>query len=526
MEELTLGNTRGAAFLLAVYLAALTLLLLGGVSFQRTVGEARAAQISRDLQQAFWLSEASLDKAMMRMRGEVLMDGQAYPLPDESPLVPVKAGSATFQMATTHGVVIPPIYPKAPAQFVAPTPASQQLMRQITATGTAPSGIGNQVRATVQETGPLQGVWAKGLIVINGGREYSGARVFATGNLFSNFGSVVSSIPLANAPSSDPAQDKHANVLTLEGLTKAENADALETSVSSELMSLKNGYAVLEGAPKAVDDDAILYDVQTTSSTASEYVNGLLAIGVAKDAHPMRIRHCTGRLRLKEGEVLDIDDGFRAKDSIIHDLDKQAGHITLCVRSVVPEDAHGWGKVLAGQAPELRFHQPTTLYVTGSEEFDLATTTFDATVRTKVCPLGCLMPVPGAVLPIIGVQTLWRVSVGAKISTVDHFGYTIPNGISIIQQLKGHERTKWPGVMWVQPGRFAGSIYTPNSLVVVRARAPQDRVDPTGKPESLQLTHIVGNEVVVELDSDHLAVGTDKQHRHRQADANIKSWTN
>ncbi|MBI3997278.1 MAG: hypothetical protein HY352_06440, partial [Candidatus Omnitrophica bacterium] len=61
-------NQRGAAFLLAVYFAALTLLLFGGISFQRTTMEIRAAQLARDQQQAFWLAEAGLDQAIKRIR--------------------------------------------------------------------------------------------------------------------------------------------------------------------------------------------------------------------------------------------------------------------------------------------------------------------------------------------------------------------------------------------------------------------------------------------------------------------------
>ena len=63
-----LGNRRGAAVLLASYLACLSLLILGAVSLQRTMHELRAAQVSRDVQQAFWLAEEALDKAMAQLR--------------------------------------------------------------------------------------------------------------------------------------------------------------------------------------------------------------------------------------------------------------------------------------------------------------------------------------------------------------------------------------------------------------------------------------------------------------------------
>ncbi|PIQ84193.1 MAG: hypothetical protein COV75_03625 [Candidatus Omnitrophica bacterium CG11_big_fil_rev_8_21_14_0_20_63_9] len=50
--------------MLCVYFLSITLLILGGVSLQRTSMEVRAAQISRDVHQAFWLAEAGLDDAL------------------------------------------------------------------------------------------------------------------------------------------------------------------------------------------------------------------------------------------------------------------------------------------------------------------------------------------------------------------------------------------------------------------------------------------------------------------------------
>ncbi|MBI4003515.1 MAG: hypothetical protein HY353_00670, partial [Candidatus Omnitrophica bacterium] len=63
-----LTNRHGAAFLLAIYVASLMLLLLGGVSLQRSTAEARASQVSRDLNQSFWITEATLDRVMIEFR--------------------------------------------------------------------------------------------------------------------------------------------------------------------------------------------------------------------------------------------------------------------------------------------------------------------------------------------------------------------------------------------------------------------------------------------------------------------------
>ncbi len=64
----SISNRRGAAFLLAVYLASLACLLLGGVSLQRTVVETRAAELSRNNHQALFLGEAGLDRAIAALR--------------------------------------------------------------------------------------------------------------------------------------------------------------------------------------------------------------------------------------------------------------------------------------------------------------------------------------------------------------------------------------------------------------------------------------------------------------------------
>lgn len=63
-----LANSRGAAFLLAIYFASLMLFLLGGVSLQRTMTEVRAAQTSRDLQQTFWSAEGAFDRSLETLR--------------------------------------------------------------------------------------------------------------------------------------------------------------------------------------------------------------------------------------------------------------------------------------------------------------------------------------------------------------------------------------------------------------------------------------------------------------------------
>jgi len=145
-----LTNTRGAVFLLSVYLVSLTLLLLGGVSLNRTNIEVRSAQVSRDQQQAFWLAEAALDQAMARLKTEELPDNSAT-----NPNYPITTtlGSASFSI-TTGG-----------SQLV--SAGTMRSIRQVMATGSV-AGRSTQVSATLFEDKPLKGVWAKEPIQVTG----------------------------------------------------------------------------------------------------------------------------------------------------------------------------------------------------------------------------------------------------------------------------------------------------------------------------------------------------------------------
>ena len=66
-------NRRGAVFLLSVYFASLMLLVLGGISLQRTMIETRASQLSRDSTQAFYLADGALDYALSAVKKEYVL---------------------------------------------------------------------------------------------------------------------------------------------------------------------------------------------------------------------------------------------------------------------------------------------------------------------------------------------------------------------------------------------------------------------------------------------------------------------
>lgn len=61
-------NCRGAVLLLNTYVVSLTLLALSVIALQRTLTDLRSAQISRDIQQAFFLAEGGLDHALAVLR--------------------------------------------------------------------------------------------------------------------------------------------------------------------------------------------------------------------------------------------------------------------------------------------------------------------------------------------------------------------------------------------------------------------------------------------------------------------------
>ncbi len=93
-----LANSHGAAFLLVIYFASLMLFLLGGVSLQRTMTEVRAAQVSRDSLQAFYLGEAGLDRAVLALRTDA---AAVLTTPTRTNNDPVTGGSYTYSVTLT-----------------------------------------------------------------------------------------------------------------------------------------------------------------------------------------------------------------------------------------------------------------------------------------------------------------------------------------------------------------------------------------------------------------------------------------
>lgn len=162
----SLRSTRGAAFLLAVYVAALAMLLLGGVSLQRTTTEVNASQMSRNVHQSFWIAEAGLDHALMLLRqdkpltaqnseqlGETLGNADYVKFAKFSTLADGTYGPFTGSGGTYS-------FTLQTAKIEVLSPQAMQLTRTITATGTA-AGRQSSVAATVVSNAlPVSGIFA------------------------------------------------------------------------------------------------------------------------------------------------------------------------------------------------------------------------------------------------------------------------------------------------------------------------------------------------------------------------------
>ena len=531
-------NNRGAVFLLAVYLSALALLLLGGISLQRTNIDLRAAQISRDMHQGFWLAEGALDYALAHVKTvstvkttggveqPLVLDGIEY-------TVPTVQGTATFSVETVSATLL--------------SPTQQLLVRRVTAKG---QGVG--VKRSIElssyytEQGPLQGVWGRAFVIAAGGKNFP--TVFLTGSMRSNRAALAATV--------------ESNLLKLDGLGLGKDYDEVLSHASEDLLSVKEGYKLLNGIQLGRDGDDVskAQFVGEAQEASIPHVEGAVSVGMVTepirhvkftDANlpllapfPQVVRDvwspllCAGTLNVANpgGHPKEISDGFAelSNGRLIMDLSPKAGEVTLCVNAIKPATDQMWLDTLLDNPPKLLFHQPTTIYVTGSELLDVTNLSFALPSDTMIAPGFVLrkgMILPSDVLPAVGIHTQWNVSVGAKFSAVDAGGRTIPNGVHIIMT---NPRPAWPpsspvvipggkpaGVVWVKPDRFSGSVYAPDSLVIVRARDVASR-DPS---EQIELQNVVGNEVIVELEAERSQIGKINGLAMLNVDTTVLSWS-
>jgi len=156
------------------------LLLLGGVSLQRTTTEVKASEISRNLQQAFWGAEAGLDQALTHLR-------QDKPLPLGARNAALAAAAADARRMGSNGTIYALGNPKTFADgtygpFATPTgtymlkvqtskievtgPDGARLTRTFTVTGTSAGRQSTVSSTVVTDDVPLSGIFANGSVSV------------------------------------------------------------------------------------------------------------------------------------------------------------------------------------------------------------------------------------------------------------------------------------------------------------------------------------------------------------------------
>jgi Tfp pilus assembly protein PilX len=531
------SNDRGAAFLLAVYMSALVLLLLGSVSLQRTTTEVRAAQVSRDLQQAFWYAEGSLDSA--------IRSGQAASMDNlTTKAIASLPDRGSIRVVPTHARIFNNNRGRRNRVHKQEFNPYQSVTRKIVATGTSDaSGRRQSVAAYVLETGPLRGVWANRTIAVGAGEGIDPGDVFLSGDLYSRVGAVVSEIDgnrqitfdgIIGVPPS-LAQDN----------TEAGFQDKLDhwSGVASpELKGIKDGYELLHGLHECREHDGGSYSnvsfVSEAGSAGSSHVDGSLSVGISDTPELMTSRTCNAHVTLDTSTVV-VDNNFNCDSEgtdtpglscsrLIRDRAQRRGEIIFCAASLTPGGADPNQAMLTSLAvdpPHLIFRQPTTIILTGSADFD---------VRGKILRLasGAGLPLTEHILDFIAaatgrrLKTDWRTSLTAKLSGVNALGETVP--VDILQAEARRVRTAdetQPGMVFMKPGdQYRGSIYAPAGLVVVRSRD----CSVAGCSEALNMDYVVGDEVIVELESDTLQIGDSVRAELENGDdeARFLSWAN
>lgn len=325
-----LTSRRGAVFLLSVYFTSLVLLILGGISLQRTMTENRAAQVSRDTQQAFYLAEGALDVALTRLHTSDLLDG-AYGAEDQTAL-PVLNGlptGARVMLTTTAAQVL--------------NPTTQQISRQVRATGVVPSGVTAQVTASITQQGPLKGAWMNGPLWIRGNTLDSG--IFRA-DLRSGLGTK-KGLRLTS-------RVHHQGQLQI--------AASAATTETYELTSFEHvPWQTPIGDDSATDPGVYLQTSFETPTSNSESGEAPLAPAVAPVlpiepiVSPYPAAQCSGTLTMTTpNETLMIVDGNANPPDLSPAGD---GKIVLCLQYVN----------MAAAGARVVFRSPSTVYVTGKD---------------------------------------------------------------------------------------------------------------------------------------------------------------
>ncbi len=399
-----LTNRRGAVLLLAIYFASLLLLILGGVSLQRTTIESRSAQLSRDAQQAFFLAEGTLDFALAKLKTDNLGDHVYTPTN-----MPGMQSGTSFTITTKNTEVV--------------DPQTQQITREIIATGTTKSGRSAQVKGTVTQQGPLKGVWSEGPLWVKGAG-VGGTGAF-TGDLRSSLGileaiKLTSNVQHKGQLQIAPSAPVPAGVFYNDVIPGHENTPWVNSIGNSP-------------PPVWQTEQPGVY-LQTSlghspSSKPCSTCQPVVAPAVAPMVpgqpidSPYLAGQCSSNITTLPGQTLTIADGSVNPPDLSPPND---GKIVLCL-NYLQSDAAG-AKVI--------FQAPTTLYITGKNATGFAVKANDIYAVPPGFIVPDIAPLTPSGLKLIITKTLDGTAAGAV-----------------------HLRTK----------RFAGSIYAPKSTVFFTA---------------------------------------------------------
>jgi hypothetical protein len=423
-----------------IYLLLVLLLPLAYLFFQslfRTLLEIRQARYSAEAAQAFYLAEGASDyafaclrfeqqHALAQQRGHLVAFERAY---GRSPFF----GQKTLAFETWHQA---PLESAGSARFIITLESSEhdttltkREVHRITAIGTTASGVTQTVIARSIVEGPLNGILASGPILINGGffeRPFGGSvqTTLGTGAAITVTGGV-----------------------NLQGPVRVGLPAATEDEYTIFGGHLQPAYTVVVHVTVAGG----VYLKGEVFSNSLEVVRPIItgSVGAVQSRAPKPMpcpypqEACEGAIELTEaGQALHIYDGHEDGRKGIVDALPGDGQILLCLQYLYAQTEG------AENHPPVIFHAPTTLYLTGQNEEGFA-------LRAH------------------------------ELYAVDDAGELLPNGVRII--VTGVE-PPLAGTVRVDSNHFGGSIYAPQSTVVVDRGMPQT--------EPWYFGGIVGREVV------------------------------
>jgi Tfp pilus assembly protein PilX len=304
-------------FLLSTYIASLALLLLSGVSLQRTTMDLRAAWLSRDRQQAFHLAEAGVNQAVITLRTNpsAIVENTTYS-------APLSAGQYTYRVQTLSDTTIK-------------ESGDLEVAQQITATGI--SGNSSTVTVTAvlgsRQTLP-RGLISNRTILIEPNLSVSASdndRITVNGNVYSAGGR-------AQTVQLFPGTTVRGNITINQPDVDGGYSRLSGTNEQTDGVLLSRGWLNGSGSwtrlglPRA----RVSGDIRATAMDALPSVNPPQGCRT----EPLRVNHYQ-TLEVNDGDYLDLSP---AGD----------GQILICVPQLT-----------VGNNARLTVHQPTILHVAG-----------------------------------------------------------------------------------------------------------------------------------------------------------------